>query len=151
MGINWKKGRSKLGIFQPIIGSWITNAGSNDPTKPPCNRVLKFDLGNKYIIQDVVWHLGDKNYMDHTVIGLSSDKRITCWSFTSDGKNSTGKLADVSDIHPLAIGFESQMPAGLARQAFYPDEKEGFHWVVEAMNKKGWKRFLEQHYVENAI
>jgi hypothetical protein len=33
-----------------------------------------------------------------------------------------GAFADVSDIHPEAIGFEAQMPAGLTRMAYWPDE-----------------------------
>ena len=44
------------------------------------------------------------------------------------------------------IGFEAQMPAGLARMAYWPDDSDGFHCSVEAKNKKGWKRFTEHHY-----
>ncbi len=146
---NWKKGRGKLGMFQPILGHWICNKGSKDRTNPQCTRVIKLDLDDKYVIQDVVWYLGDKQYIDHTIIGLSNDKRISFWSFTSDGKNSTGVLADVSDIHPEAFGFEAEMPAGLARQAFWPDDKNGFHWAVESKTKKGWNRFVHQHYTTN--
>lgn len=68
------------------------------------------------------------------------------WSFTNDGKRSQGRLADVSDIHAEAIGFEAQMPAGLARQAYWPDGDGGVHWMVESKNKKGWHRFTEHHY-----
>ena len=143
----WKKGRGKLGLFQGIIGNWICNEGSKDRLNPQCSRSIQFHLDNKYIIQDIVWFLGDKRYIDHTIIGLSADKRISFWSFTSDGKNSTGVLCDVSDIHPEAVGFEAEMPAGTARQAFWPDDTTGFHWVVESKSKKGWNRFVHQHYV----
>lgn len=77
---------------------------------------------------------------------LNSDGRVAFWSFTSDGKNSSGTMADVTDIHPEAIGFEAQMPAGLARMAYWPDGGDGFLWAVEAKNNNGWKRFTEHHY-----
>jgi hypothetical protein len=81
------------------------------------------------------------------MIGVKQEKEICFWSFTSDGKQSEGKLADFSDIHPQAIGFEAQMPAGIGRMAYWPDDGEGFHWVVEAKTKKGWNRFVEHHYL----
>jgi hypothetical protein len=80
------------------------------------------------------------------MIGLNAKKEICFWSFTSDGKNSHGVLSDVSDIHPDAIGFEAEMPAGIARQAYWPDEEDGFYWVVESKTKKGWNRFVKQHF-----
>lgn len=143
--MNWKKGRGKLGIFDPLIGDWISK-GSKDQRNQYCTRSFKYDLGKNYIIEDVVWHFGDKKYIDHTIIGLDRDKVITFWSFTSDGKNSTGKFADVSDIHKQAFGFEATMPAGIARQVFWPDEEDGFNWVVESKNVKGWKRFVLHNY-----
>ena len=39
------------------------------------------------------------------------------------------------------------MPAGRARMAYWPDQVEGFRWVVEARTKKGWSRFTEHHYL----
>ena len=52
----------------------------------------------------------------------------------------------MTGIHPDAIGFEAQMPAGPARMAYWPDAVEGFRWAVESKNKRGWKRFVEHHY-----
>ena len=144
--MNWKKGRGKLGLFAPLIGEWITNPGSKDPQKPECHRHFQYVLDKKYIQLDAKWLLAKKDYLDRTLIRLNEKKKICFWSFTSDGKNSTGTLADLSDIHPEAIGFEAQMPAGLARQAFWPAEDEGFYWTVESKSKKGWNRFLLQHY-----
>src|SRR5262249_19516510 len=68
------------------------------------------------------------------------------WSFTSDGKRSQGTVADVTDVHAEAIGFEAEMPAGLARMVYWPDDDGGFFWVVESKNKKGWRRFVEHNY-----
>jgi len=55
-------------------------------------------------------------------------------------------VADVTDLHPEAVGFEAQMPAGLARMAYWPEEDGGFVWVVESKNAKGWRRFVEHRY-----
>ena len=79
-------------------------------------------------------------------IGVGQDKEVKFWSFTSDKKQSHGHIADVTDIHPKAIGFEAHMDAGLARQVYWPDDDEGYHWVVESKTKKGWNRFVEHHY-----
>jgi hypothetical protein len=91
-----------------------------------------------------------KPYEERALIGVGKDGAVTFWSFTSDGKHSSGVVADVTDLHPSAIGFEAQMDAGLARMAYWPDEEaegEGFRWVVESMNKKkGWRRFTEHRY-----
>lgn len=144
--MTWKKGRGKLGIFSPLLGDWITNAGSKDFTKPKCARSFEKTLDNKYIQLKVNWFLEKQIYKDLTLIGLNASKEICFWSFTSDGKNSTGKLADVSDLHPEAIGFEAEMPAGLARQAYWPAKDDGFYWVVESKTKKGWNRFVHQHF-----
>jgi hypothetical protein len=38
------------------------------------------------------------------------------------------------------------MPAGRARQLYWPDAEEGFYWAVESQTKKGWNRFTEHHY-----
>ena len=80
------------------------------------------------------------------MIGVNPEKEVCFWSFTSDGKQSNGKLVDVTDVHPQAIGFEAQMPAGTARMVYWPDEEQGFYWIVESKTKKGWNRFVEHHY-----
>lgn len=79
------------------------------------------------------------------------DKRLCVWSFTSDGKRSTGQLVEATDIHPSALAFESNMPAGIARQVYWPDAEEGFHWVVESRTKKGWNRFVEHHTYQRGL
>ncbi|MEL7006724.1 MAG: hypothetical protein AAFN93_28960, partial [Bacteroidota bacterium] len=127
-------------------GQWITNEGSKEEKNPECRRSFEPMLGNKFIKLEVLWKLTTKDYLDHTLIGLNRKKEICFWSFTSDGKNSQGILTDVSDIHPAAIGFVAEMPAGTARQAYWPDEEDGFFWVVESKTKKGWNRFVKQQF-----
>ena len=145
----WKKGRGKLGPLAPLLGSWI--AESDTPMgRMTCYRTLESILDGKYIQLDVLWEFGPrgsgKGYREHAIIGVGDDGNVSFWSFTSDGKRSEGVLADVTDLHAEAVGFEAQMPAGLARMAYWPDPYGGFHWVVESKTKKGWNRFVEHHY-----
>ena len=111
-----------------------------------CRLRFKRILSNKYVQLTANWVYTHGTYDEIAMIGVDAEKEIRFWSFTSDGKRSEGRLADVTDINLEAIGFEAQMPAGLARMAYWPDEGEGFHWVVESKTKKGWNRFTEHHY-----
>jgi hypothetical protein len=112
-----------------------------------CTRTFTSILGGTRIRLDARWEFGPKRAYDElAVIGAGDDGAVHFWSFTSDGKRSEGRQADVSDVHPEAIGFEAQMPAGLARMIYWPDADGGFHWAVESKNKKGWHRFTEHHY-----
>ena len=140
----WKRGRGKLGALAPLIGSWETTA-QTPRGAVRCTRSFTPILAHTYIQSIVQWEFKEGHYEEQAIFGVSESK-IVFWSFTSDGKHSQGHLADVSDIHPQAIGFEAQMPAGLARMAYWPNEMGGFNWVVEAKTKKGWKRFTEHHY-----
>ena len=145
----WKKGRGKLGPFQPILGSWIAEADS--PMGPMrCYRTLLPILDGHYIQLLALWEFGPKDsgkgYREVAIIGTGDDGKVGFWSFTSDGKRSQGTMADVTDIDPEAIGFEAEMKAGLARMAYWPETGGGFRWAVESKTKKGWNRFVEHVY-----
>ncbi|MGE3799546.1 MAG: hypothetical protein AB7H80_00845 [Candidatus Kapaibacterium sp.] len=142
----WKKGRGKLGLLDPLMGDWIANEHSKERANAKCTRSFEKTLGGKYVQLKAVWFLGTENYEDLTLFGVNAEKEICFWSFTSDGKQASGVRADVTDVHPEAIGFEAEMPGGLARQVYWPDDEEGFHWVVESKTKKGWNRFVHHHY-----
>ena len=141
---SWKKGRGKLGVLEPLLGSWVAH---DNPAagKLTCTRTFSKVLDGNYIQLSVKWEFATKTYEELAIIGLDNDV-ISFWSFTSDGKKSKGHLADGKDVHPDAICFEAQMPAGIARMTYWPDEQGGFYWAVESMNKKGWNRFTEHHY-----
>ena len=142
----WKKGRGKLGVLDPLLGDWIADEVTPRGTVR-CRRTLTKTLGGTRIEMRVRWEFGkDRAYDELAIIGVGDDRAVRFWSFTSDGKRSEGVIADVSDVHPEAIGFEAQMPAGLARMAYWPDEEGGFRWAVESRNRKGWNRFTEHHY-----
>lgn len=144
--MEWKKGRGKLGPFQPLIGHWRAETGS-EMGPVVCDRTFEYVLDGAYILLSADWEYSSGTYSEIALVGVGPQGEVHFWSFTSDKKQAQGILADVTDIHPQAIGFEAQMPAGLARQAYWPDEEDGFHWVVESKTKKGWNRFTEHHYL----
>ena len=144
--LDWKKGRGKLGLLDPLLGNWIAHDDSPAGALT-CTRSYTRALNGKYLHLSALWEIpGRGNYEESAYLGVDADGSLAFWSFTSDGKHSQGHLADVSDLHPQAIGFEAQMPAGLARMAYWPDESDGFHWVVESRTQKGWNRFTHHHY-----
>lgn len=144
----WKKGRGKLGLLQPLIGTWT--ALSDSPMgNVKCTRQFTSVLNGNYIELNAMWEFGTKNYTEKALIGIN-EGILTFWSFTSDGKKSVGHLTDGTDVHPQAICFEAQMPAGTARMIYWPDEVSGFHWAVESKVKNGWNRFTQHHYQKQA-
>ncbi len=141
----WKKGRGKLGFMQPLEGRYLAVADS-EMGQVTCERTFSRVLAGAYVQLEANWSLKTGSYQELALFGVDADGVVRFWSFTSDKKQAVGKLADVTDIHPQAIGFEAQMPAGLARQAYWPDDGDGFFWAVESKTKKGWNRFTEHHY-----
>lgn len=143
---SWKKGRGKLGVLEPVIGSWKA-AGDSPIGAVECLRTFSRDLGKDYVLLQAEWRLPDgKVYKELAVYGTDDSGGVVFWSFTSDGKRSQGTLSDGKDVHPEAIAFEAQMPAGVARMIYWPDGDAGMSWAVESKTKKGWKRFTHHHY-----
>ena len=141
----WKKGRGKLGVFDPLMGTWA--AESETPMgRVRCTRTFAKMSGGKWITLEADWDLGGKHYIEHAVYGVDETGQVSFWSFTSDGKRSQGSLTDGTDIHPDAIAFEALMPAGLARMTYWPSEDGSVNWAVESKTKKGWNRFTQHVY-----
>jgi hypothetical protein len=141
----WKKGRGKLGLLDPLLGTW--KATADTPLGPvACTRTLAKTLNGSYLELRAEWKFAKGSYLETALIGVRADGKLAFWSFTSDGKHSQGELADGSDVHPEAIAFVAQMPAGTARMVYWPEETGGFRWAVESKNRKGWKRFTEHRY-----
>ena len=139
----WKKGRGKLGILAPLLGTWKSEADS-PMGKLKC--MLTFEpFGSNYIQLKAHWEHPKFVYEELALYGVLNGK-VRFWSFTTDGKQSHGSLSDGRDVHPEAIAFEAKMPAGLARMIYWPREDGGFNWAVESKNKKGWRRFTEHMY-----
>jgi hypothetical protein len=148
MDRTWKSGDGRLGLLQPLIGNWVAEGKSVELGSFRCARSFAPVLGGSYVRLEARWEFGGGGqvYEECSLIGSDDDGKVGFWSFTSDGKRSQGTVADVADLHPEAIGFEAQMPAGLARFAYWPDEDGGFVFVVESKDPKGWSRFVEHHY-----
>jgi hypothetical protein len=144
---SWTQGPGRLGFLHPLLGNWKASAGS-DMGPVRCSRHFAAVLGGAYIRLEARWEFGGaaQVYEEEALIGTGDDGKVCFWSFTSDGKRSQGTEADVTDLHPRAVGFEAQMPAGLARMAYWPDEDSGFVFVVESREPTGWNRFVEHRY-----
>ncbi len=141
----WKSARGKLGMFAPLMGNWYAEA--HTPLGlAKCTRSFTPILKGAYIQLTVCWEMEKGNYEELAILGANATGEIVFWSFTSDKKNSQGKLADVTDVHPEAIGFVAEMPAGLARMVYWPDDTDGYYWAVESRTQRGWNRFTEHHY-----
>lgn len=149
--MSWTKGRGALGPLKPLLGDWITARAGGNPAASTmrCSRSFS-PLGKGWVELDARWEVGGgKEYRERAFFGPAEDGLLGFFSFTSDGKRSVGWLADGLDVHPEAIAFEAQMPAGLARMIYWPldDGRDGFRFAVENKTKKGWNRFLEQQFV----
>lgn len=142
--MRWKKARGKLGPLAPLIGKWVATADS-PMGRVTCTRTFTAVLGGKYIELRCTWQFAKGAYEEIALLGVD-DGTLTFWSYTSDGKRSTGVLSSAPDIHTDAICFEAQVPAGVARQIYWPNEQGGFNWAVESKNKRGWNRFVVHHY-----
>lgn len=141
----WKSGSGELGFLDPIIGSWKAEGPS--PMGPMVSfRAFAPILGGKYVQMTARSEFSGGTHEMIAIIGRGPDGALGFWLFANDGKGSQGTLADVTDIHPEAFGFETQIPTGLARVAYWPADGEGFRWSFESKEENGWKRLAEHHY-----
>ncbi len=142
----WKKGRGKLGPLEPLLGTWVAETDS-PMGRLKCTRTFaKIGGEGKWITLLADWDFGSKHYIEQAIYGVDDDGKLRFWSFTSDGKRSEGHIADGTDVHPDAICFEAQMPAGLARMLYWPGENDTVNLAVESKTKKGWNRFTTHTY-----
>ncbi len=146
---NWKKGRGMLGPLAPLLGRWVANSAKMpDGSVGDCTREFAA-FGAGFVRLDASWEMGARGvYREIAMFGQSDDGALAFWSFTIDGKRSTGRLSDASDVHSDAIAFVAEMPAGTARSVYWPDEDGGggFRFAVESKVKRGWNRFLDHRY-----
>ncbi|MDB5694416.1 MAG: hypothetical protein JWO81_3479 [Alphaproteobacteria bacterium] len=144
----WKSGRGLLGPLKPLLGRWEAEAaGPGAASVMRCTRSFEPVLGGARVLLIARWETGpDSAYEEMALYGKGEEGSLAFSSFTSDGKQSRGTLADGSDVHPQAIAFEAQMPAGLARMLYWPVEEEGFYFAVESRTKTGWNRFMRHLY-----
>lgn len=145
----WRKPRGLFGPLSPLMGRWVATAAKMpDGSEGECAREFA-QFGPGFIRLDASWAMGERGtYKEVAFFGRSDDGSLAFWSFTADGKRSTGVLCDASDVHADAIAFVAEMSAGTARMVYWPDEgdEDGFHFAVESKTKKGWNRFLDHRY-----
>lgn len=141
----WAPGRGLLGPLKPLIGDW-RYAGRTKLGATTCKRRFVPTLGGKFIELRAEWRMPNRVYEEIALFGAGANKRLAFWSFTSDGKQSYGEQTEAADAHPRALSFEAEMPAGRARMLYWPDDEAGFWFAVESRAKRGWNRFLEQHF-----
>lgn len=127
----------------PLIGTWRAEVPETPMGPVVCVRTYEKILSGKFIQLTADWDIGKgrKTYREIAHYGLNREKIPAFWSFTSDGGTAYGELADVSDMHVGACGFEAEMPAGLARFGFWPTN-EGMQWAAEAKTKRGWTSMI---------
>ncbi len=66
--MRWHKGRGKLGLFDPLLGIWQTEAKSEmGPIK--CKREFKKMLSGNFIQLTANWEFADKSYDEMAMIG----------------------------------------------------------------------------------
>ena len=140
-------------FFTPLLDkAWLAE-GDGPMGAYTCERQFERVLQGKYVRMTVAWRFDDKSYEEVAMFGRDpAEKRLTFWSFTSDGKNSRGVNVAADDIPDGAVAFEAQMPAGLARMILWTSEdRSRLHFAVENATKNGWNRMLEQcHTVAEA-
>lgn len=142
----WKKGRGKLGPLEALLGVWVAEADSPMGRLKCMRTFTKMGGEGKWVTLVADWDFSGKHYIEQAIYGVGDDGKLGFWSFTSDGKHSTGHIADGTDIHAHAICFEAQMPAGLARMVYWPGDSGTVNWAVESKTKKGWNRFTLHNY-----
>jgi hypothetical protein len=81
----WKKGRGKLGIFDPLLGDWVAEA-ETPMGSIRCTRQLSRVLGGNYVQLVARWQFGgpdsSKVYEEHAFIGVNAVGDVAFWSFT---------------------------------------------------------------------
>ena len=138
-------GTSPLSVLDPVIGAWVAEGDTATGTYR-CERRFDRVLHSSHVQCVVTWILPGRDHEELAVFGADPAGTLRMWSFTSDGRQSTGRLADAADLPGANVAFEAEMPSGLARFAFWP-EPGGLRFVVEAQAGGGWTRFLEHAYV----
>lgn len=139
---------ASLTLLRPLLGHWVSQPrGDASASRMPCTRSFARVWGGAYIRMEARWEMGDgKGFEEVAMFGKGRDGTLAFWSFTSDGKQSHGWLTDASDVHPNAVAFLAEMPAGTARMVYWPADDGGFDYAVEARTPNGWNRFLRHHY-----
>jgi hypothetical protein len=141
----WEPGPGLRGRLRPLLGAWVAEGETATGTYR-CERRFDEVLHGGYVQLVVTWILPGRTHEELALFGATPEHQLRMWSFTSDGKQSTGEHATAPELPQPNVAFEADMPAGRARFAYWP-QADGLRFVVEARTDAGWTRFLEHHYV----
>jgi hypothetical protein len=145
MSVPWSPQPGLLGGLSPLVGTWVAE-GETATGDYRCERRFDEVLHRRYVQLVVTWILPGRSHEELALFGIDAEGVLRMWSFTSDGKQSTGVAARADDLPQPNVAFEADMPSGRARFAYWPED-EGVRFVVEARTDSGWTRFLEHRYV----
>ena len=141
----WKYDEGILGIFTPLIGTWV--AQSDSPKGPVlCTRTFSKTLHGQFIEVRTEWQFPFNKFEEFCLIGPDENRFLTFWSFDSDGKRAEGRFFKLKQLHPKAFGFETEISHGFSRQVYWPHEKTGFEWKVELHIGGDWQCLIHHHY-----
>ena len=101
----WKKARGTISPLAPLLGRWVAQgAKMPDGSAGDCSREFTA-FGAGFVRLDAGWDMGPRGvYREVAFFGKSDDGALAFWSFTVDGKRSTGILSDASDVHRDVAG-----------------------------------------------
>jgi hypothetical protein len=136
-----------LGLLRPVIGEWVAESETPSGTVVVTRRFEPL-FGSAYVRAEAHWEMPPAPYDELALFGEDPDGKLRCWSFTSDGRQSVGVRLEADDVPEGGFAFVAEMPAGLARQLYWPVDGEpaAFGWAVEARAPEGWNRFTEHVY-----
>jgi hypothetical protein len=147
---NWQRGRGRLGVLAPLLGAWVAE-GESEAGPYRCERRFERALHGSYVELRAEWRLPGGMYDEVTLHGYDRDGELRFWSFTSDGRQTTGWRVTADDLPHPGIAFAADLPAGRARFAYLAPPEGGLLYVAESQTARGWNRFVEHRYVPLAV
>lgn len=142
---SWQRGRGRLGVLAPLLGTWVAE-GESEAGPFRCERRFARALHGTYIELRAEWRLPGRTYDEVALHGHDRDGALRFWSFTSDGRQSTGWRVDPDDLPHPGVAFEADLPDGRARYAYMAVPDGRLLYVVESRTANGWNRFVEHRY-----
>jgi len=143
--MTWTPGTGPLGPLMPLLGAWVAEGETATGTFR-CERRFDLVLHGGHVQLVATWLLPGRDHEELALFGAGPDGRLQMWSFTSDGKQSTGVHAVAADLPRPNLAFEGEMPGGTARFAYWPEPDGAVRFVVEGRTGDEWTRFLEHRY-----
>jgi hypothetical protein len=146
MTVEWQPGKGRLGQLDPLIGTWVAEGDTPAPYR--CERRFDRILGGRHVQLVATWTFPDgRSFEELVLFGLDPAGELRMWSFTSDGRQATGQWRDAWDVPRPNVAFETELPTGRTRTAYWPDRRAGgVYHVLERQAGRRWERLVEHFY-----